>query len=113
MINGHSPDTADALASEHIKLAQKRLAEACMKLPLNPNNAGISAFVNGALLNAKVNALVEYTAPFELGADGQPIMKGTFEEILLKMLERDAVQLENAIREQPRIAVAQTVGGTH
>jgi len=84
-----------------------------MKLPLHPQNAGISAFVNGAILNAKMNALIEYTAPFELDESGSPVMKATFEETLLKHLERDAEQLENAVREAPRIAVAATVGGTH
>lgn len=99
MINGHEPSTL----ADHLKLAQQRLADACMKLPMNPQSAGISAFVNGAVLNAKISALIEYVAPFELDDTGSPIMKATFEETLLKHLERDAGQLEGAVREQPRI----------
>ena len=107
MINGNDPDTL----ADHLKLAQKRLADACMKLPLHPNNAGISAFVNGAILNAKINALIEYTAPFEFDESGSPVMKATFDETLLKHLERDAEQLEGAVREAPRIVTTTAVAG--
>lgn len=99
MLNGHAPSTL----ADHLLLAQKRLADACMKLPMNPQTAGISAFVNGAILNAKITALIEYTAPYELDETGNPVMKATFEETLLKHLERDAGQLEGAVKNQPRI----------
>ena len=97
--------------TDHLKLAQQRLADACMKLPLNPQNAGISAFVNGAILNAKVNALIEYVEPFTLDATGAPIMKATFDETLLKHLEKDADQLETRVREAPRIVSTSAVAG--
>ena len=109
MINGNDPSTL----ADHLKLAQERLIEALKKpLPMNPQSAGISAFFNGAILNSKINALIEYVQPFELDEHGSPIMKSTFDETLLKCLERDAQALEGAVREAPRISVASSIG-TH
>jgi hypothetical protein len=65
-------------------------------LPLNQNNVGISAFVNVTLLSAQVSALVEYVQPFELDAEGVPIPRPPYEEILLKHLTSRAELLEKS-----------------
>ncbi len=58
-----------------------------------------------------VAALVEYVKPFELDADGIPIMKATFEELLVKHLNDRAKLFENTATEAPRIQI--TGNGRH
>src|SRR5208282_6732409 len=94
---------AQTEAETAILSAQERLANACLRLPMNPQNAGITAFVNVSLLSAQVSALVEYTAPFELDDGGSPIMKATYEELLLKHLTQRSELIENTAKEKPRI----------
>jgi len=89
----------------HLQLAEKRLCDAAMKLAMNPQSAGLSAFFNSLLLSCRVDALVEYTKPFELDADGNPIMKGRFEEILLAKLTAQAEKFE-ATAAAPRLVAA-------
>lgn len=89
MINGHSTESP-------IDVAQQRLGKACMSLPLNQQNVGISAFVNVALLSAQVSALVEYVQPFELNEQGEPIPRPPYEELLLKHLTSRAELLEKS-----------------
>lgn len=79
-----------------LTLAEKRLAAAAMALGLNPQSAAVSAFVQGVLLNTRVDALIEYTAPFELDEGGSPIMKGTFEEVLMRHMVKRADAFEKA-----------------
>ena len=89
MLNGHSTENP-------IDIAQQRLGKACMGLPLNQQNVGISAFVNVTLLSAQVSALVEYVQPFELNEQGEPIPRPPYEEILLKHLNSRAELLERS-----------------
>src|ERR1700684_3030180 len=91
---------------EDINRAQRRLIDACMKVPLQPGGHAISAYVNSTLLGAQVAALVEYTQPFELDAEGNPIMKTTFQEMLIKHLNERAGMFENTAKEAPRIQLA-------
>lgn len=91
---------------EQIALAQRKLIDACMKVPIDKSNYGVSAYVNGTLLGAQVAALVEYTAPFELDDQGTPIMKATFQEILVKHLEARAQLFLDLPKEAPRIQIA-------
>lgn len=93
MLNGH-----DSLPEDQIPLAavQERLGKACMNLPLNSQNVGISAFVNVTLLSAQVSALVEYVQPFELNEQGEPIPRPPYQEILLKHLISRAELLERS-----------------
>lgn len=90
------------VVSETIRDAQQRLATACMQLNLSPQSAAISAYVTMIQLTAQVNALIEYTAPFELDAGGIPIMKATFEELLLTQLAAQADAFEAHAR-KPQI----------
>ena len=47
-----------------IQIAQKRLADAAMGLPMNAQGAAMSAYVNGVLQSARIDALVElWSAP--------------------------------------------------
>jgi hypothetical protein len=92
--------------NEEIARGQRRLIDACMKVPLQPGGHAISAYVNSTLLGAQVAALVEYTAPFDLDSDGNPIMKGTFQELLVKHLNERAAMFENTAKEAPRIQLA-------
>jgi hypothetical protein len=94
--------------TDEINRAQRRLIDACMKVPLQPGGHAISAYVNSALLSAQVAALVEYTQPFELDAQGSPIMKGTYQELLIKHLNSRAELFEQSIKEAPRIQIAST-----
>lgn len=89
MLNGHSTENP-------IDVAQQRLGKACMNLPLNQQNVGISAFVNVTLLSAQVSALVEYVQPFELNEAGEPIPRPPYEEILLKHLNQRAELIERS-----------------
>jgi hypothetical protein len=72
---------------EEINRGQRRLIDACMKVPLQPGGHAISAYVNSTLLGAQVAALVEYTAPFELDSEGAPMF-------------------EQSVKEAPRIQIA-------
>jgi hypothetical protein len=89
----------------HLQLAEKRVVDAASKLGMNPQSAGISAFFNSVLLACRVDALIEYTKPFELDAEGAPIMKATFEEVLMRKLEAQAEKFESSAA-QPRLVLA-------
>ena len=89
----------------HVQLAEKRLYEATMKIGITPQSAGVSAFVNSILQSCRIDALIEYTKPFELDADGNPIFKATFEEILTRRLTVQAEAFE-AAASKPRLVAA-------
>jgi hypothetical protein len=93
------------LMKEQIAEAEQKLAAAGMQLGLNPQSAGVSAFLNALLLSVRVDALIEYVQPFELDAQGAPIMKGTWEELHLKHLLLACNKLEAAVA-KPRIMSA-------
>ena len=101
MLNGQDHPVDDPIA-----LGQRRLIDACMKQRMKPEGFALSAYINTTLLAAKVDALAEYTAPFELDASGSPIMKATYEELLVKHLNYRAQLFEDAQKEAPRIQVA-------
>lgn len=94
------------IETEAIERAQRKLIDACMKVPLQQGGHAISAYVNSTLLGAQVAALVEYTAPLELTEDGTPIFKATFQELLIKHLTHRAELFESTVKEAPRIQLA-------
>jgi hypothetical protein len=89
----------------HLQLAEKRLCDAASKIGMNPQSAGLSAFFNSLLLACRVDALIEYTAPFELDEHGTPLMKATFNEILLRKIEAQSQKFES-LGTQPRLVAA-------
>jgi hypothetical protein len=89
----------------HLQLAEKRVCEAASKLGMNPQSAAVSAFYNTLLMSCRIDALIEYTKPFELDGEGNPVMKGTYEEILMRKLEACAEKFE-ATAVQPRLVAA-------
>lgn len=91
---------------DEINRCQRKLIDACMKVPMQSNGHAVSAYVNTTLLGAQMAALVEYTAPFELDASGSPIMKATYEELLIKHLTSRAELFEKLPQESPRIQIA-------
>jgi hypothetical protein len=91
---------------EEIARAQQNLIRACMQVKLKDNGHAISAYVNTTLLGAQLAALVEYTQPFELDADGAPIMKGTYQELLIKHLNARAELFLSQVSDSPRIQIA-------
>ena len=97
MINGNETEL------DPIQAAKQRLAQACMQQPMTPQGASISAYVNTTLLSAHVQALIEYTAPLEIDADGNPQLKGTFDDLLLKCLIAKAEVFERTAKEAPLI----------
>lgn len=99
------------VVSETIRDAQQRLAEACMKLSLSPQSAAISAYVSVIQLTAQVNALIEYTAPYELDADGAPIMTGPYDELLLKQLTAQTEAFEQHVRKPQILTSSSALNG--
>jgi hypothetical protein len=91
---------------EEINRSQRKLIDACMKVPLQKDGFAVSAYVNSTLLGAQMAALVEYTAPFELDSSGTPIMKATYQELLIKHLNQRAELFTNMPQEAPRIQIA-------
>lgn len=91
---------------DEISRAQRVLIDACMKVPMQANGHAISAYVNTTLLGAQIAALVEYTAPFELDDTGTPIMKATYQELLIKHLTQRAELFANMPKDAPRIQIA-------
>jgi hypothetical protein len=92
--------------TEEIERSQRRLIDACMKVPLQPGGHALSAYVNSTLLGAQIAALVEYTAPFELDEHGLPILKATYHDMLIKHLNQRAQLFESSAKEAPRIQIA-------
>ena len=95
----------DDVEADPVRVAEKRLFEAALKLGMTPNAAAVSAFVNGLITNCKVDALVEYTAPFELDEEHRPILRGTFAELYLGQLTTKIAGIEQAIA-KPRLVTA-------
>lgn len=52
-------ETAQEPKQSALQAAQERLADAAMGIPMNPQGAAMSAYVNGALQSARIDALVE------------------------------------------------------
>jgi hypothetical protein len=96
----------DPAMEEEIACGQRRLIDACMRVPMQPGGHAISAYVNTTLLGAQIAALVEYTQPFELDAQGAPIMKATYQELLIKHLNERAALFAKIPQEAPRIQLA-------
>lgn len=51
--------TEEHTETSQIEVAQQALADAAMGVPMNPSGAAMSAYVNGILQSARVDALVE------------------------------------------------------
>lgn len=100
------PRVAQGMETDDIERGQRRLIDAAMKVPMPNQGHALSAYINMTLLGAQVAALVEYTAPFELDESGTPVMKATYQEILVKHLNDRAALFENASKEAPRIQIA-------
>lgn len=97
MINGQEPDTTVDL----VRAAQKRLGEACMAQAMSKDGCTISAYVNGVINGAGLQALIEFSTeedpPTNLSRSER------FLQLLIKNLSEKAQVLENTAKEAPRI----------
>jgi hypothetical protein len=96
-LNGHAPEPEPT----PLQSAQQRLVDLAMKQPMN-GTALISAFVNGLLQSAKINALTDMVMD-----DGNATWtkQERLESLLIHHLGIVADQVESA-SQQPRIAIA-------
>lgn len=104
-------------AESPLQAAQKRLADAALGVPMNPQSASIAAYVNGILQSARVDALVELhiTPP-----NASWSREEAYEATLLRALTDRALTLELKAEEvkrqiaenEKRIEVATTMPGS-
>lgn len=89
-----------AIPETPLGAAQKRLTEACLKQPLSPQGAAISAYINTTLLTARLDALQElWLNP----PNGTWTHEEALEAAIVRRLTSKADQLEAVVRETPRI----------
>lgn len=97
-VNGHAPEPTP------LQAAQERLAKACTAMPMNPAGAAISAYVNGTLASARIDALTDlFVNPPNASWDRQEALDAA----LIRHLNRRAEQLEaEAVKARNALQVA-------
>ncbi|HEY1898634.1 MAG TPA: hypothetical protein VGG49_02465 [Steroidobacteraceae bacterium] len=85
-----------------MRLAQGRLAKACMDMPMDPMRAAISTYVNNALQSSRVDALEELAihGPMDgmTAAESYPILIVKHMTMRAEQLERQSAELKQRIQ---------------
>lgn len=71
--------------------AQQRLAQAALKQPMHPGGAAISAYLNGMLQSARIDALIEVMVDLPNGNQ----MQEAIDAAIVRHLNKKADELEN------------------
>jgi len=93
--------TAEEIEPTPFRKAQERLV-AALQRTTNPQVAGLAAYVNGALMSARLNAILEFITT---ETNGTWTPKERIDSLLVKHLNATADQIEQASRSAPRVVV--------
>lgn len=80
-----------AVEESALERAQRRLAQAALTQPMNPASAAISAYVNGMLQSARVDALTDVIAN---PPNGSWTMQEAIDAAVIQHLTKKAEELE-------------------
>lgn len=92
--------------TDELEQARQALANACLRQPMNPQTAGISAYVNSIMTAARVSALYDYlqAAPNETWTVTEAL-----DAAVLRALKAATAAIEEQTSKVSRIQVADTV----
>lgn len=91
---------------DELELARQALANACLRQPMNPQTAGISAYVNSIMASARVTAICSFLLEprNETWSAAEAL-----EAAMLKALREATAAIEEQTAKVSRIQVADTV----
>lgn len=92
--------------ADELELARQALANACLRQPMNPQTAGISAYVNSIMASARVTAICDFLLE---PRNETWTAAEALERHMLNALRNATTAIEEQTAKVSRIQVADTV----